>query len=350
VTVAEACIFDRAIEELEETRSALRGDSRTEFSAVLHDAWETMSRGEVDEALAKLQRARALSESLTFDDTDRAEVLFRLGCCRLKLGAVANAVQLFTVALELADRSGSGCDRLRNDILRWRTRCYRRQRDWDAARADADAALELAEHLDDVRRLADSYLQASQVAERTGQLIVARFYLEHAVELLRAEGDLLDAGKALNNLGGILFLLGREDDAKARLDEAFEIALELGDDVDAAYAVSSSAQVLLEGGDAENAEARASYALELLGARRDHAGEIGGLHLVRGRALIELERFDEADEALRRADDSFRALDSPGHRARAWLAQGDLAARLGRIEDAAASYRRAAETLQDVRF
>jgi hypothetical protein len=43
-------------------------------------------------------------------------------------------------------------------------------------------------------------------------------------------------------------------------------------------------------------------------------------------------------------------MDSLGHRAAAWLAQGDLAARRGQIDDAAAVYRRAAEALQDVRF
>ena len=50
------------------------------------------------------------------------------------------------------------------------------------------------------------------------------------------------------------------------------------------------------------------------------------------------------------ADESFVQMDSLGHCAAAWLAQGDLAARRGHIEEAAAVYRRAAEALQDVRF
>jgi tetratricopeptide (TPR) repeat protein len=350
MTAAEAQEVENAIEALVESRSAVRGDTRGEFEALLTDAWDVLTAGEVDDALTKLQRARALSETETFDDGDRAEVLFRLGACRLHSGSVANALELLTLALELCERSGRPCDRLRNDILRWRTRCYRRQRDWDAARTDADAALVLAEGLDDPQRLADSYLQASQVAERTGQLIVARFYVEHVVQLLKDADDLDGAGRALNNLGGILFLLGDEAEAKRRLDEAFQIALELGDDVDAAYAVSSTAQVLLRGGDAEQAEAKACHALELLDGRKDHISEVGSAQLVRGRALMQLGRLDEADDALRLADDSFRQMDSIGHRATAWLAQGDLAAQRGLIEDAAARYRLAAEALQDVRF
>jgi tetratricopeptide (TPR) repeat protein len=324
--------------------------ARARFETLLADAWAQMADGEVEDALAKVEQARTLADRPGFDDADRAEVLFRLGCCRLKLGAVANATQLLTLALDLADRSNTASDRLRVDILRWRTRCHRRHRDWDAAGADADAALELAERLGDATCLGDAYLQASQVAERTGQTLVARFYVERAVEVFRDAGDAAAAGKALNNLGGILFLLGRVDDAVTRLQEAFALALELDETVDAAYAVCSTAQVLLGGGDAAGAEEKARYALELLTGRDDHASEIGNAELVRGRALIELGRFPEAEGALARADESFRRIDSLGHRAAAWLAQGDLAARCGRIDTAATVYRRAAEALQDVRF
>jgi tetratricopeptide (TPR) repeat protein len=98
------------------------------------------------------------------------------------------------------------------------------------------------------------------------------------------------------------------------------------------------------------AEEKARYALELLEDREDHVNEVGNARLVLGRALMEQGRFDEAAEELAVADASFEQMDSLGHRAAAWLAQGDLAARRGHIADAAAVYRRAAEALQDVRF
>jgi tetratricopeptide (TPR) repeat protein len=297
-----------------------------------------------------LERARAVSEQERFSEADRARVMFQLGCCRFTLGLVPNAVQLFTAALDLCDRSGEPADRLRVDALRWRARSYRRQREWEAARADADAAIELGEHLGDAGVLADAYLQASAVAERTGQLMVARFYVERSVELFRHAGRLLDAGKALNNLGGILFLLECPDEAKDRLSEAFAIALELGDNVDAGYAVSSTAQVLVRGGDAVGGERAARHALQLLVDRADHVNEIGNAQLVLGRALMEQDRFDEAEQTLAAADASVEQMDSLGHRAAVWLAQGDLASRRGDLETAATVYRRAAEALQDVRF
>jgi tetratricopeptide (TPR) repeat protein len=331
-------------------RVLIRDEPDAELRTLLADAWNIMSGGDVARAMHMLERARVVSEQERFSAADRARVIFQLGCCRFKLGLVPNAVQLFTAALDLCDRSGEPADRLRIDALRWRTRCYRRQREWEAARADADAALELAEHLGDAGVLADAYLQASAVGERTGQLMVARFYVERAVELFKQGGRLLDAGKALNNLGGILFLLDCREEAKTRLAEAFAIALELGDNVDAGYAVSSTAQVLVRGGDAVGGERAARHALQLLGDRLDHVNEIGNAQLVLGRALMDQGRLDEAEQFLAAADASVRQMDSIGHRAAVWLAQGDLAARRGDVDTAATVYRRAAEALQDVRF
>ena len=67
-----------------------------------------------------------------------------------------------------------------------------------------------------------------------------------------------------------------------------------------------------------------------------------------GRALLEQDRLDEAEEAFRAAEACFDQLDSAGHRAAAWVARGDLAARRGDDRLAAHLYRTAAEALQDV--
>jgi len=90
--------------------------------------------------------------------------------------------------------------------------------------------------------------------------------------------------------------------------------------------------------------------LELFGDRVDYLHEIGNAQLVLGRALLEQDRLNEAEEILRAADRSFEQLSSASHRAAAWVALGDLAARSGDDAEAARLYRRAAETLQDFRF
>ena len=71
---------------------------------------------------------------------------------------------------------------------------------------------------------------------------------------------------------------------------------------------------------------------------------------VLGRSLLEQGRLDEAAEAFDAAEHSFDQLSSISHRASAWIAKGDLAARRGEDRAAAQLYRRAAEALQDFRF
>ena len=103
-------------------------------------------------------------------------------------------------------------------------------------------------------------------------------------------------------------------------------------------------------GDQELAEEQARHALRLLDGREDYLDEIGNAQLVLGRALLEVGRLDEAEDAFRDAAASFDQLSSASHRAAAWVAQGDLAAARGDDRTAARLYRTAAEALQDFRF
>ena len=154
----------------------------------------------------------------------------------------------------------------------------------------------------------------------------------------------------MNNLGGINFLLGHPEEAVAFLKDAVQIALEVGNDAEAAHAVNGVAQVHLRTGDIARAEEQARYALELLGDRVDEVSEIGNAQLVLGRALLEQDRLDEAEEAFRAGERAYDQLSSASHRASAWVAQGDLAAKRGDDRAAARLYRQAADALQDVRF
>ena len=78
--------------------------------------------------------------------------------------------------------------------------------------------------------------------------------------------------------------------------------------------------------------------------------EIGNAQLVLGRALLEQNRLDEAEQAFGAGERAYDQLSSGSHRASAWVAQGDLAARRGDDRAAARLYRQAADALQDVRF
>jgi tetratricopeptide (TPR) repeat protein len=329
---------------------AATGLPELEVRALSGEATARMREGQVREAVGLLNRARSLSERPEFSDLERADVLYRLGVARYKLSSIQTAINLFDEAMSLAERSELPSDHLRSNILAWRSRCYRRRRDLEAAREDVERALELAEGLNDRETTAHVFFQASIIADREGHWVLARSYAERARAIYEELSDRQNLGRLMNNLGGINFLLGHPDEAISFLKDAFRIHIEIGNEADAAHDVNSLAQVHLRTGDVKRAEEQARQALEMLGDRVDFLDEIGNAQLVLGRALLEQDRLDEAELAFRAAEDAFDQLSSGSHRASAWVAQGDLATKRGDHTNAARLYRNAAEALQDVRF
>jgi tetratricopeptide (TPR) repeat protein len=318
---------------------------------LLHcEAWARMYLGELDAADALGERARALAEAENFDDTDRAEALFRLGACRLKASRIGNAVALFSEALRLTKAGGARRDRVRARAFEWRARCYVSQRDWDAAQADAEHALELAEALKDVKLQALATMQCSVIAERRGKTRLALFFADEARRLAVECGDRQTEARLLNNLGGLSFLIGDAEPAVAYIKQAFALFLEIGNDADAAQAVSSLAQVHLRLGAPILAEEQARHALSILDGRDDYLEERGNALLVLGRALLGQDEPAAALAEFAAAERLFQRFGSKSHLAAAWTAEGDAYAELDDTEAAAALYRRAAETLQDVHF
>ena len=350
--LVEAHRYEEAVAEFEQSRGAVSSTGATELEARLlsGEAWARMHQGELREALELLTRARTVAEGEPFSDLDRAEVLYRLGVCRYKLSSIATAIGLFNEAYAITEQSELPCDLLRSRILAYRSRCYRRQRDLEAAREDVERALELAQSLDDSPTMANVYVQASLVAERMGHWVLARSYAERAKGFYEELNDQRNLAGLLNNLGGLNLMLGKPDEAIEYLKSSYSTALDADSMEEAAQATGSLAAVHLELNDFEQAERFARQALTLLEGRVDFLHEIGPSQLVLGRALMEQGRLDEAEEAFKDADSSFEQLSSASHRARAWIAQGDLAARRGDDRAAARLYRNAAEALQDVRF
>jgi tetratricopeptide (TPR) repeat protein len=350
--LVEARRNDEALEEFERIRPAVlaTGLPELEVRALSGEATVRMRRVEIREAIALLERARTITDGNTFSEVERADVLFRLGVARFKLNSVQTAIGLFDEALKIAERSEIPSDYLRSNILAWRSRAYRRRRDFEAARDDVERALELAESLNDKRTAADVYFQASIIADREGHWVLARSYAERAKAAYEELSDRVNLGRLLNNLGGINFLLGHPDEALGLLKDSVRIALEVGNDEEAAHAVNGIAQVHLRTGDVARAEEQARYALKLLDGRVDEMHEIGNAYLVLGRALLEQSRLEEAEEALTAGEAAYDQASSASHRADAWIAQGDLAAKRGDDGTAAKLYRRAADLLQDVRF
>ena len=342
--------FDEVVRLLDDVRIVPAQYPDLALRSLRAESWARMYRGELDEAHELLKTAKAITHRTGFNDVDRADVLCRIGAVRVRRGATSRAVNDLTLALELCDRSGRPCDRLRAEIYDWRSRCYQRQRDFDAARADVEAALELAESIGDVAAAADINFRAASIAEREGAFLVARCYAEKAKDLYERARDFGNVGRVLNDLGGITFLLGQHEEAIGYLKQAIATLFDAAGDVETGYAVSSLAQVYLRTGRPELAAEQAGKALELLGDREDVRDEIGNVRLVLGRALMALGRSDEAELAFAAAEEAFSSRESASLVAAAWMARGELASARGDAVAAADLYRRAAEALQDFHF
>ena len=350
--LSEAHRDREAVEAFREVRAetGALGSAELELRALAGEGWALQELGAAHEAIAVLQEARDLTELPEFSDIDRADVLFRLGCCRYRISSIPSAIGLLDQALELAERSGMPCDVLRARILAWRSRCRRRQADYEAAREDAERSLELALGVDDPRVVAGAYFQASWVAEKTGHWVLARQYALQAREIYAELNDARNTGRLMLNLGGLQLMLGKPELAIDHLQESFALAVEAESQPDAAQALGSLATVHLQLADYPAADENARKALALLEGRDDFPDEVGQSYLVLGRSLLERGRLDEAEECFLAADAVFEQMASVGHRAGAWVARGDLARRRGDDSEAARLYRIAAEALQDIRF
>jgi tetratricopeptide (TPR) repeat protein len=350
--LSEAHRYLDAVDAFGEARPVVEGTGAPalRIRVLAGEAWALMQHGEVRDSLALLHAAQTLVEQPELSDVDRADVLFRIGVARYKLSSISTAVSLFDEALALAEGSGLPCDLLRADILGWRSRCRRRQRDFEAAREDVERALELAQDLGDKRAIANTYFQASLIAQRQGHWVLSRNYAQRARELYQELNDERNVGRLLLNLGGLTLLLGDEDKAVEYLKASIVRAVDADSPADAAQAFEGLAQVHLRRAEYDRAEELARKALALLAGREDFLDEVCPSQLVLGRALMERGRLDEAEECFRAADAAAEQLASVSHRTEAWVALGDLAARRGDDREASRLYRNAAEALQEIRF
>jgi tetratricopeptide (TPR) repeat protein len=346
----EAHRYDRAVEALSGLDAGVEHsrDARLQLRLAQTRGWAYHFIGLMPEALAALAEARTHAEQL--GPGERAGVLYRLGVVRYKMGSLATAAALLDEALRLSEQTAEPSDALRARIFNARAKIRRRQKDFTAASEDVEQALELAHALNDDRVLAETYLDASLVAERRNQYPLAREYAERSKALYERVADHEYVGKLLNNLGQLRAITGKPEEAVPLLRESFRIAVEQDNRVDAAFAASSLASARMHADDLDGAIESGNRAIELLSGREEYREEEGNARMVIGRALLAQDRVDEAERSFKAAAECFQAVETVSHLAGSWVALGDIAERHGESQRAAELYRRAAEALQDVRW
>src|SRR5689334_222056 len=107
-TLIEAHRNEEAVAEYDQLVPAARATGIQEIAvrALVGAARTQMRLGGLRRALELLLEARGISESPSFSDLERAEVLYALGVCRVQLNSIQTALGLLNEALSLAERSG----------------------------------------------------------------------------------------------------------------------------------------------------------------------------------------------------------------------------------------------------
>ena len=203
--------------------------------------------GDVRHGARAAQRARMLVEGPGFADMDRAEVLSASGSAATSSRASPPPSGLFNEALTLAERSELPGDHLRSEILGWRSRCYRRQRDLEAAREDVErrSSCRMARGPAQHRRTPTSRRRSSPSGSATR---ARRNYAEQAKELYEQLDDEVHVGRLLNNLGGLNHMLGSRAGGRAP-EGRLRRRARAGTDADAAQSLGGIATVHLHIGE-----------------------------------------------------------------------------------------------------
>ena len=183
--------------------------------------------------------------------------------------------------------------------------------------------------------------------ERSGAIEKALERYEEAEEILRAESPIaradVVAGKAR-----CLQMLGETRYAAYLLEILLE-GLERGGlrDPDALVRVHSSlVAAYFELGLYKKASASADLALKL-SAKAGDPEHLANMHINAARVLLHDGRHAEAEDSLRKAEDLYRQLDLRSETGSAYLAQGYIVAREGRIDEAREKLQLAISFFQD---
>ena len=312
--------------------------------------------------------------------------LCRAGQRAARADTPRRAAVLFSEALSLLDASPAvepDAGR-RGELLLARAAASRELRELAPARADADAALALAEAAGDEPAAVAASIEVAEIALRAGApdeadsllraalaradaaghdagraaaLRVQGFAallrndpddavasLEPALELYTAQRDRLGRAWALQNLSWAHFIAGRIDDAEALLHDSAALFAELGDRGGLGWSMGLLAFARFHAGYPDEAEAMAD---EVFGA----AGEAGDRWAVgMGQVLtasirLWTGRAESAVERARQALATFDAIDDAYGRVQARLPLGRALVTAGRVEEGFAVLEQARATL-----
>jgi len=226
-------------------------------------------------ALPEIRKARAAFEAAG----DRWMVV---DCMDLE----ATALHLLddATALEVAETALDACRRLAPPNPSLEARILGRigsihvaHHRWSQAVDSYSLAVEAAQEMKDLSRVAVMYNDLGIAYEHLGDLTRSRAYAQKAITISEVLRDRIAVARAENNLGLVLMKQGQHDQAREHLERSLGICEEAGVEVGKGHVLLSLAELAMNGGDPDGARRRAREALRLAQKFNERA-MIAGAH------------------------------------------------------------------------
>lgn len=225
----------------------------------------------------------------------------------------------------------------------------RARRDYVAARAAQERALDLWRELDDPAGVAAALAALGNLASDQGEPDVARPLFEESLELRRGLGDVAGIALLQNSLGSLAYNRRDFPEARAAYEDALARHVELGDGGSIALLHVSLGQVARATGDTEGAIVHGQEGEARFRALGDRWGTSLALGLL-GRLALDAGDAARSDDYLEECVAILRALDDRWNLAVALLSQARAAHRRGDRARAAALSREGLQLALDGRL
>lgn len=296
--------------------------------------------GELEEALREIEDLRREAEEARRYDEHLRLTVDAVRCYQ-EVGDVAYALDVGEAALATVHQWGLAGTETHAELASTVLGAYYERGDLVRAQRMATEVLGALGETGPATARAAVYWNASLLAEQRDDLPAALMLAERALAVY-AEGDDVRALARLRVAYGWLLLRcmpARPEDARRELTVSRAALVDVGSEVDFAYCDTelSRCELLL---------GRPGYALSLADSALTRLGseprlERADTSLVRARALLALDRRDEAVAVYREAASTLSGLELNRHAASAWRELADAFAQLGLLKDATLAYQQA---------
>jgi tetratricopeptide (TPR) repeat protein len=215
-------------------------------------------------------------------------------------------------------------------------------RDWDAAIAAYEKAIDLGAAVFDLRRVARVYSGLGAAYHETGQVEAAARYSMRSVALLEVLRDRVSIARSENNLALVLMARGDLAEARRHLDRALELCDETDLEFGRSHVLLSLCELAMQEGKIDEADELARQALELA-ERLEEGPNAAEAHVWLGRIA---DRRGEHAVVDREFEQAIRGFETLGMRERLLQCHGVYAEILERRGELARAYVHMKEALQ----